>query len=538
MVGTSILVCLAAVLLYGCGHCCYCNDFYYLSWNFGPTINISLESSTELTVRARRIDVYDCEDIKAYWEIVRAGGEVEVYTALSQEYDYRRDEEFQDRGLSLYARCRIRCQLYLTLNPTDLRYDGSNISLVFNFSECYSTPNITNSTTLRIQGLLEAPRGVTVETVGIETVNVSWSPPFTLDGVPILHYSVYVTSGGLTAQYNITEMHITLRRPCASTTYQISGWNEVGEGNATTYEWTMFEATVRSVREQEMCLFRSFATDPMVDCQDDATAEGCAVKLRNENLTISFNITRQNPQEVVLAECFSVPQAGVFSANVYEIHQGLAQEHTSRQLNNVVIENTSPIQADVRTMSGGICASCYFSRYLTLSGCAIRLHSDKHTYNFNMPRQSIEDLALLECFPVPQAGVFHVVVYEVQPDGSVGPHSLVLPDIKTTKTTPKSDQENTVVVVVLSILFGLTLLGLVAAILLLVRGQQSRKTKSPTHSIDTGSPGERMGPETEPRPSTLAFGEMPTYEDVEMKHIRRHDEIKVTFNAAYGRVGR
>ena len=62
---------------------------------------------------------------------------------------------------------------------------------------------------------------------------MSWSPPFTLEGVPILHYSVYITSQGVSEQTNTTETHITLERPCASTTYQISAWNEVGEGNAT-----------------------------------------------------------------------------------------------------------------------------------------------------------------------------------------------------------------------------------------------------------------------------------------------------------------
>ena len=76
---------------------------------------------------------------------------------------------------------------------------------------------------------------VSVDEVSVESVNVSWSPPFTLDGVPILHYSVYTTSQGLTEQRNTTETHIILGSPCASTTYQISAWNEVGEGNATTY---------------------------------------------------------------------------------------------------------------------------------------------------------------------------------------------------------------------------------------------------------------------------------------------------------------
>ena len=83
-------------------------------------------------------------------------------------------------------------------------------------------------------GLLEAPLDVLVDVVSSESVNVSWSPPFTLGGIPILHYTVSVISQGiLTVQINTTETHITLERPCASTTYRISGWNDVGEGNTT-----------------------------------------------------------------------------------------------------------------------------------------------------------------------------------------------------------------------------------------------------------------------------------------------------------------
>ena len=76
---------------------------------------------------------------------------------------------------------------------------------------------------------------VNVEGISFETVAVSWSAPFTLDEVPILQYSVYTTSQGVSEQFYTTETNITLGTPRASTTYQISAWNEVGEGNASTF---------------------------------------------------------------------------------------------------------------------------------------------------------------------------------------------------------------------------------------------------------------------------------------------------------------
>ena len=73
--------------------------------------------------------------------------------------------------------------------------------------------------------------------VGVQNMTLSWSPPYTIDGVPILQYTVYIISQSHNWALNTTETNINLRleRCCISTAYQISAWNEVGEGNTTTY---------------------------------------------------------------------------------------------------------------------------------------------------------------------------------------------------------------------------------------------------------------------------------------------------------------
>ena len=43
-------------------------------------------------------------------------------------------------------------------------------------------------------GLLESVSNLTVTPVNSTTVLISWSPPFTLDGVPILGYNVTITN--------------------------------------------------------------------------------------------------------------------------------------------------------------------------------------------------------------------------------------------------------------------------------------------------------------------------------------------------------
>ena len=92
---------------------------------------------------------------------------------------------------------------------------------------------IISSTSMLLvsSGYLAPPTEVRVEEVSVDTVSVSWSPPFTLEGVPILHYTVYITSStGSSEAVNTTQTEISLQRPCADTTYQVSSWNGVGEG--------------------------------------------------------------------------------------------------------------------------------------------------------------------------------------------------------------------------------------------------------------------------------------------------------------------
>ena len=98
---------------------------------------------------------------------------------------------------------------------------------------------------------------------------------------------------------------------------------------------TMYEASVEVVSELSepgVCLTCTFFTD--------STAEGCAMKLHNDEHTFFFKTSRHNDELVVL-DCFSVQEAGVFNVYVYEIQLGEPQEHSRRQLNDIEIVTSS-----------------------------------------------------------------------------------------------------------------------------------------------------------------------------------------------------
>ena len=114
--------------------------------------NISLNGNARFYLEAYRI--YDCPEVEVQWQIQRSDGEAEVYTVVNETYHYGRDEDLPDRGLSFDGYCFDICRLYMTVNPTDMRYNGAQITGVFNLPECFNSSNITDPMALNVQGTL------------------------------------------------------------------------------------------------------------------------------------------------------------------------------------------------------------------------------------------------------------------------------------------------------------------------------------------------------------------------------------------------
>ena len=74
----------------------------------------------------------------------------------------------------------------------------------------------------------------------------------------------------------------------------------------------------------------------------DSTADGCAVTMKNNKHVFVFNVTRTNNSDdnLVLLECFSVPEGGEYSVSVHEIHYGVVQEHIGILVNNIAVSIT------------------------------------------------------------------------------------------------------------------------------------------------------------------------------------------------------
>ena len=116
--------------------------------------NISLVGSVYLSMYSCCV-VYDCYELEAHWQIQRADGVTEVYTVVNETYHYGRSEEIPDRGLYFNGYCFGSCFLRMLISPTDLQYDGAQITGIIEVPECYNSSNVTESLTISIQGIMK-----------------------------------------------------------------------------------------------------------------------------------------------------------------------------------------------------------------------------------------------------------------------------------------------------------------------------------------------------------------------------------------------
>ena len=120
----------------------------------GPVArNISLGGSANFDLHAYEIDIYDCNEVEIYWKVERVDGGTEVYVVVNDTYRRGRSEEIPDSGLRFSGYCFIYfCGTTIRISPTDLRYDGAQITGVLNLPECFNSSNTTDPMTLNIQG--------------------------------------------------------------------------------------------------------------------------------------------------------------------------------------------------------------------------------------------------------------------------------------------------------------------------------------------------------------------------------------------------
>ena len=88
----------------------------------------------------------DSLDIEIHLEIQRDDGEIELYPLLNETY-HAENSEYPDRGLRFLGSCDSTCCFNeIQVSPTDLRYNGAQITGIADIHKCF---NITRSMTLK-----------------------------------------------------------------------------------------------------------------------------------------------------------------------------------------------------------------------------------------------------------------------------------------------------------------------------------------------------------------------------------------------------
>ena len=78
-------------------------------------------------------------------------------------------------------------------------------------------------------------------TINLSTVNISWSPPFTLPGTAITGYNISVTSNGTTINYFTSDSYYVLQLSssfsCNNISVAVSGYNGLDGELQTIQVW-------------------------------------------------------------------------------------------------------------------------------------------------------------------------------------------------------------------------------------------------------------------------------------------------------------
>ena len=107
-----------------------------------------------------------------------------------------RARSLQVQGSPINNESKVACEAYLQTTATKFDYNISGSALMLVQGNMLSTLQSILLIHLHVYhiGLLEAVSNLTVTLINSTTVLISWSPPFTLDGVPILGYNVTITN--------------------------------------------------------------------------------------------------------------------------------------------------------------------------------------------------------------------------------------------------------------------------------------------------------------------------------------------------------
>ena len=126
-----------------------------------PEVNISLNEEWYLYPDiATNCTGVDRDFIEYSLTILKSDGEVEVYSLNFTNYEEGEYIHYSgiivDSGLGYYGDCyfydSLACIIDIFFHPTDLRYDGAEVSVQVYFPECFDALHMTNFTRLNIQG--------------------------------------------------------------------------------------------------------------------------------------------------------------------------------------------------------------------------------------------------------------------------------------------------------------------------------------------------------------------------------------------------
>ncbi|XP_019855868.1 PREDICTED: uncharacterized protein LOC109584541 [Amphimedon queenslandica] len=172
-------------------------------------INASLGSTAVFTCVC-----HDC--IGQYW----------LVNGMSAAYQEIQDKGVLPNGPNIFPN---GSKQYNVSVPATVQWNESTIQCVVHNWEYFPESPIVQ---LMVQGLLSNVTA-TVTQINSTTLLLKYEAPYTLTGIPILYYTIVISTTDMSVNITDTQYNLYLNEFCSTYNISITPWNIVGKGNTT-----------------------------------------------------------------------------------------------------------------------------------------------------------------------------------------------------------------------------------------------------------------------------------------------------------------
>ncbi|XP_019857841.1 PREDICTED: uncharacterized protein LOC109586109 [Amphimedon queenslandica] len=335
-----------------------------------------------------------------------------ILSLLNQNFDT--SQEYLPNGISYYELAM----------PALLEFNESTVQcVVFNGSN----PHIFSSTVqLLVQGLLSEVSHPSVTQINSTVLSLQYTAPYTLTGVPILHYNILILPTNASVNITDTQYNIHINDHCINYNIIITPWNIVGAGNITTLSnIILYQAPVVTM-PQLIEEYNNGTLQVYIEFQYNISCKGTVPQ--SVSLTINKdkeyhcsvvspttnNCTVTTEDTVYVSVTMNITNALEYGA-IYSISMSVNNTETTDFTFNISTYHVITA-ALLSTNDTTVCLECQFKQNSPSTGCYAVFHPINTTGEvfpiYYRIMKSLHDTIVSDCISTLPNGVYSISILD------------------------------------------------------------------------------------------------------------------------------